>query len=399
MSVRGIGLALLILAIGCGRGDAPRVGIPDHVKTFRVKILTDTGLPSLTDEQLKIVLDRARTLISKHYKQDVSFELAAESRATESLATESPAGLYQRLAARVGPFEMQGRLDPAATLTENEGRSVYRALFMDLNKDRLGWALERIGMSPDMTDLNQLYPAFMSRFGTVLETLAQVKRIDGEPVLRPQSRNAQSLYSWFILFNGLPHGERPAEILFTPDLLFHDALPSIPVDAILNGGMVYGYTKHHPGIVMISTLPFLSTDPVFAARQGELSEQDRLDLIAWTLAGELGGEYLRGEELNPADARCPSGWIEEPYVKELADVRAGGCDKPHDRYELQGRYIGHIGAVVAIELRDGRFDHADTAWAELKAALPDDPAVGQLRRYIDSEKSKRSATEAQRHGE
>ncbi len=285
---RHLCIALLILLAGCQHraADLQKADVaPLHAgATVHLRVLhaINPRFPSMTPEQLRMMLDTTRKTVKQNFNVDIEFDGIHESSVTDLFA-RLPQPLMDEVRKEIYDFKHgKGNRDRLID-------SIYTSLKQ--RNTRLGDALLFARpylpgkLKPDsLESLSALLAQVMLER---LDNWRNLKAADGQPVID------DTPYNEWIYWDALGYAELPYDIVISNQLIASVEYADIDVHSALRGGVSVGTTSYSrnnrfAAFSFWSTFPFLDTSAYTRElRGGETYTPEE--------AAQLSGAYLAHE--------------------------------------------------------------------------------------------------------
>ncbi len=355
--------------IGCGRekitGPAPETGDV----ALKVLYLVDPRLPALTDGELHATLDRSSEMLTAALGRRVTVSGVQRADLQQ---------VFDRWLAPFGRTKFSARLNPARSLSEDEVRTAYARIMELLRSEKIRPLLPRVSLDPNVLEISVILETLVHHLDDRLEKLRASSALTRDRHGNPILLDRQSIFSWYTILGSFPEDTKPADVILTNDLLFFDSLMSMPPEGFVLGGVSPAYTRVYPGISIVSTLPFLSDDPIMADLCGPATVEQKRDLIALAIAKEVGGKLILMRQDEYTHASCLNTVMAPPFVGMLSATPLSPCGKQHhpvDRRRLRADYLA---SFVQFSRLTGDEQKAKRALDQLKELVPDHPLFFQI---------------------
>lgn len=385
--IRCLAFAVLCSPLaGCGQkkidGPFPETGD----LTLRALVLVDPSLPALSDADVRRVLE-----ISE--KQMESRLRPARRVRFESVVRRDLQQEFDRLMVPFGKIAFASRLDPLRPLPEEARRVLYARVMELLRTNKLRPMLPLFSMDPNTLDVSGILDTVVTQFDRSVENLRNARPLFSPAYQTDAVRDRRSVFAWYTVLGAVLQDSKPADLILTNDLLIFDSLFSIPPECLVSGGMTAGYSRPYPGVALVSTIPFLSDEPMFAVMRGDPAGQRRLDLLAWAISREVGGELILMNQDEFSHKDCLNRIWVPPFVEglDLPEGVAGACPERHEPRDRRGLLTAYLSELIRISAIGGNFDQADRVFDRLVRLSPTDPAVPDLQAFLTAARSKKVA--------
>jgi len=254
---------------------------------LRVAYVENSRFKSLTDDQLKKILNKTSKLVSEHFSVEVKFEHK------KKISIQS---LFEYL-----PFVAKNNQSKKIISIENE-----QDAFESFNKIRDSISLQikhSASTEESIIDYATPYLVEKNKINNLDDLTAQLTRTitqryqfwlgqlanDGKPVLDG------SPYNQWIYWDSLGYGALPYEVVITNQLVASIEENGMPVHTCLRGGitggnMTYNKQSELGGFVFVSAFQIINDNKLMSyLREDEVySEEQAINYIAATITHELG---------------------------------------------------------------------------------------------------------------
>lgn len=259
--------------------------------TLRVLRLTDPDMPALSEDELNFIFRKSEEQIRARTGRTVRLASAGED------SLQSRFDLWEK---PFGRLSFAPRLDPGRSLTEEEERVLYERVMVLLRTEKIRPYFRLFGLDPATLHIPQILGNITDHLNRSTELIRAGRNAKNLPLWNESLRNRRSVFAWYTIFGTFDQDSKPADIILTNDLLIFDSLISIPPEAIFSGGAIASYSRLYPGMAIVSTLPFLSTDSwAVAAITGSRDRENNIELLANAISREAGLKLI---QMNQDDA-------------------------------------------------------------------------------------------------
>ncbi|MCW9048543.1 MAG: hypothetical protein OQK46_10730 [Gammaproteobacteria bacterium] len=254
---------------------------------LRVVYVENSRFKSLTEDQLKKILDKTSELVSEFFSVEVVFDYKKKT-SIQSLFDNLPLDVKKYQSQKIVSIEDE----QSGIETFNKIRnSIAQQIKHENNSEQsiIDYATpylidyKKINNIEELT--TELTKTIMQRYQYWTEQLAN----DGKPVL-----DASPFNQW-IYWDSLGYGDLPYEIVITNQLVASIEDNGMPVHTCLRGGITGGnmtFNKHSElgGFVFVSAFQIINDNKLMSyLREDETyTQQQTINYIAATLTHELG---------------------------------------------------------------------------------------------------------------
>jgi hypothetical protein len=279
-------LALLLVA-ACERDSrvpVPLPTLPEGTIELRVVYLVNPRFPSLSGEELRVLLDAAAETVKAHFGRDVRFSMPA----VEPIQTyfhQFDARMRESADASIFDFK-RGKGDVARL------RKGFEKDLRDSGDDldaMIAYAQPHLLRPVRERSYAALVEALIDTQLARLEDLTHQRAADGAPVLDA------SPFNEVVYWDAVAYAPLPYEVVLTNQLIASVEYASNSVHSALRGGITNGLTTPNPAsryktTAITSVYPFTSEDAAIRAlRAGETyARRDALRFAGILLAHEIG---------------------------------------------------------------------------------------------------------------
>ena len=251
----------------------------------RVTLLSEDRLPRLSDEQVRTVLDTAQKMLARGYDAQVRFRLDDPIAVRQFFDVQR-----RRIAPYTRPTESYNDIFSIETL-ELHGLAVagcrrygtvhqLRTLFLPAER-------EQVTSHVDAARL--LVQKYKQRIGNI----RRLTDATGKLLITPDNVQDSSLAHWESLFATSPWGQ-PHRLYLANTILVDDLRAFAPHSMVT--GIANGVSYPVVNAAIVAYHPILSGDAAIAThRLGNLTDDERLAVIAYVIAHEIGAHLIKNE--------------------------------------------------------------------------------------------------------
>lgn len=251
----------------------------------QVTILNNDRLPRLSEAQVGEVLRVAERMLLRGCEQDVRFRVVREEPLRQFLDGERRriAPYTVRKDSFIDIFRIDAvELEPLAVKgcaqygTVDQVRKVFDAA------DREG-----------ITSYADAARLLVRKYEQRIRDIMRLKSLTGKPFVTPENWRDVSLAHWEAYFASRPWGE--TRRLYLANTVLVDDLRNVAPHSMITG-IANGVAYPAVNAAVIAYHPILSADASISThRLGKLTDEERLAVIAYVIAHEIGAHLIRHE--------------------------------------------------------------------------------------------------------